>query len=443
MARRAFDYSKWDNIELSDDESDLHPNIDKDSWFRMKHRHRLEREEREDEEIRVMKKENAEDQRRLNFVQARMLGAGKGQEDAEFEDMGALEGEANELQGRIDARNKKTNEYLERRKWNIDNICKVSEERSEVNTSAPASLKAEDFAPTGKTESLHAATKSKSDSSSTSTTAAADKPPPAASASSAPASTATSTAVTAVKPPNPPTVSGAPSKERIAAMSYNDFALEYEHILETYSVIKDMEHTREYLYKNCNVLLHEHAQSYLLLSSLEDEMNMKFERMKIVCRQSQILSHITELGMSTRRDPRDVIIPFFARISEPEYSKGFQEAVSDFIRRIQKRAVEKRIEMDQERAQEARDSAPLGPGGLNPYDVMEQLPEELRTAFEEQDTAALASVLSAMDRKDAKKWMDMCVASGLWVPQGGAASIFEGGDDDDEADDKGDAAATD
>ena len=46
-AARAFNYSKWDNIELSDDESDLHPNIDKESWFRMKHRSRLEREERE------------------------------------------------------------------------------------------------------------------------------------------------------------------------------------------------------------------------------------------------------------------------------------------------------------------------------------------------------------------------------------------------------------
>lgn len=39
--KNIFNYSKWDNIELSDDESDLHPNIDKDSWFRMKHRHRL------------------------------------------------------------------------------------------------------------------------------------------------------------------------------------------------------------------------------------------------------------------------------------------------------------------------------------------------------------------------------------------------------------------
>jgi hypothetical protein len=34
--------SQWDNIELSDDESDCHPNIDKQSWFRMKHRARVE-----------------------------------------------------------------------------------------------------------------------------------------------------------------------------------------------------------------------------------------------------------------------------------------------------------------------------------------------------------------------------------------------------------------
>ncbi len=34
-------------IDLSDDEEDLHPNIDKESWFRMKHRSRVEREEHE------------------------------------------------------------------------------------------------------------------------------------------------------------------------------------------------------------------------------------------------------------------------------------------------------------------------------------------------------------------------------------------------------------
>lgn len=47
---KPFDYSKWDNIELSDDEDDVHPNIDKESWFRMKHRSRVEREDNEAKE---------------------------------------------------------------------------------------------------------------------------------------------------------------------------------------------------------------------------------------------------------------------------------------------------------------------------------------------------------------------------------------------------------
>ena len=44
LMSKPFDYSKWDNIELSDDEEDCHPNIEKESWFRMKHRSRVERE---------------------------------------------------------------------------------------------------------------------------------------------------------------------------------------------------------------------------------------------------------------------------------------------------------------------------------------------------------------------------------------------------------------
>ncbi len=39
------DYSKWDNIEVSDDEDETHPNIDTPSLFRWRHQARLDREE--------------------------------------------------------------------------------------------------------------------------------------------------------------------------------------------------------------------------------------------------------------------------------------------------------------------------------------------------------------------------------------------------------------
>ena len=54
---KPFDYSKWDKIELSDDEEDVHPNIDRESWFRMKHRSRVEREEHEEKDRKRIQQE--------------------------------------------------------------------------------------------------------------------------------------------------------------------------------------------------------------------------------------------------------------------------------------------------------------------------------------------------------------------------------------------------
>lgn len=132
-----------------------------------------------------------------------------------------------------------------------------------------------------------------------------------------------------------------------------------------------------------------------------------------------------------KRDPRDVIIPFFIRIQEPEHFQGFTNAVDDFVDRIKKRAVEKRREMDMERRREAvGDNVPLGPGGLNPLEVLEQLPESMRNAFDSQDIGALHRAVAEMKPSEARKWMKMCVDSGLWVPSN--SNEFDDNDDPNE-----------
>ena len=85
-------YSKWDNIELSDDESDLHPNIDKDSWFRMKHRTRLEREEKEDKQIEAMNRSTADDEQRLKIINARINAIKTGKLDPDEASVDDIEG---------------------------------------------------------------------------------------------------------------------------------------------------------------------------------------------------------------------------------------------------------------------------------------------------------------------------------------------------------------
>lgn len=432
---RAFDYSKWDNIELSDDESDLHPNIDKDSWFRLKHRTRLEREEKEDQEIAEYEKQNEIDNKRINVIQARLKGVNEADEDedAAYEDTSALEVELKELQQHISGRNKRIEEIREKRKWNIDNICKVKEEKTIVNDLKAKPLKddltnvmIEEETPV-KTTSTTSTSSSKPVSTSTPATSTIVSSSSSAAGAAAPA-------VAKAAPVGAPEPANTMKRERMAVISYNDYVIKHEALLEKYCEIPDLEATKDYLFKNCDVLLHEHAQSYILLSCLEDEMNGKHARMKLVCRQSQILSHIHELGTSMHRDPRDVILPFFKRIEEKEYLKGFLGAVEDFIKKIQKRAVEKRKEMDAQREAdeleyEGEDEDAVGPGGLNPFKVLKQLPAPMRKAFEQQDIPALHKAIAELDPKDAKYWMKQCVDSGLWVAND--PTIFENENDED------------
>ena len=106
------DYSKWDNIELSDDESDCHPNIEKGTWFRLKHEKRIQREA-----------EEAEERKQLNETIEKSNEILKTGTDAEKE---AAQKEIDEAEGKL-------NKMEKNKKWNVDNICKVSEERTIVN----------------------------------------------------------------------------------------------------------------------------------------------------------------------------------------------------------------------------------------------------------------------------------------------------------------------
>ena len=412
-----FNYNKWDNIELSDDESDLHPNIDKDSWFRMKHRSRLEREAQEDEEVKKIGELNKDDTARLNIVNKQLDRIRGGGGDDGEDDVEALEGEAAELEKGIAKRKERVAQIEERRSWNMENICKIKEEKTIVNSIEVKSLAAVDFAPTGETEMRLELNKAEAMAEGYGTEKVVTKAP--SSNSPAPSLSTFSTSATAA-----PTPSAGPleahevpgARENFSVMSYNDFVLKHERILEEYSILEDLESSKKFLFKHCDILLHEHSQNYMLLSCLEDEMNGKRARCNKVCRQSQLLSHIQELGQSMGRDPRDVILPLFSRLEEKVHSAAFLEQVEEFKKRIYKRAVEKRKEMDDEKLLNEEANAPLGPGGLNPFTVLRELPEPLRNAFESQDIERLQRVLDDMDPAEAKRCMKRCADSGLWNP---------------------------
>lgn len=373
-------YNKWDNIELSDDESDCHPNIDKDSWFRMKHRSRVEREENEDAEKTKLEAQNKSDSERLAEVKERLA------EEEEEEDKEALEEEIKDIEASIAKRQKRLDEMEANKKWNVDNMCHVVEERTIVSNKSD----------TTKTSEL-----------------------PAHLVEAQLAREAARAAEAGELPVGPRT-------ERKEIENYADFVTEYEDLLEKFIGTHSIEECKEMMHQHGDVLLQENASSYLLLSCLEEEMNGNHEKMRHVARQSQILSHITELAASLKRAPRDVVLPFFRRISEEEHKRGFQEAVDGFIVRIQKRAVDKRKEMDEEEKQrraagegeeevELSKEERMGPGGLDPVEVFESLPESMQDAFESKDMQKLQEALQQMPIEEVKYHMKRCEDSGLWV----------------------------
>jgi hypothetical protein len=201
-----------------------------------------------------------------------------GDEEAELEDQDALQGELAELTAAIDERNKKIAEIKERRSWNIDNICHVAEEKTFVNNPEISSLKAKDFVPTGQTEAAMnknkaekedvaqsekpaVVTKEVSTSGVTSAlkSSSLTAPPLPAASGSTPVSVPTQQVVT---------VSRDDPTEKRSAISYNDYVLKHEEMLEFYSDIPTLERTKDYLVKNGGVRNCYSCFHYLYLSEV-------------------------------------------------------------------------------------------------------------------------------------------------------------------------------
>eukprot|EP00929_Paragymnodinium_shiwhaense_P109303 TRINITY_DN75721_c0_g1_i1.p1 TRINITY_DN75721_c0_g1~~TRINITY_DN75721_c0_g1_i1.p1 ORF type:complete len:357 (-),score=107.64 TRINITY_DN75721_c0_g1_i1:252-1322(-) len=338
---KPFDYSKWDKIELSDDEEDLHPNIDKDSWFRLKHRTRVEREEDE-----------AKSQAQLEKQKSKL------QDDLKtFGEAGKEHTKAKKIQKDIDEVQAKLDKMEKERKWNADNMCKTAESRTEINGGY-------------KKESV---------------------------------------------PKPEPRLQG----EEVAK-GYCEFIEENEELLEKYIALgdeEDLEKVCVFLKEHGGTLLvGEHAESYLLLDCLEKEMNGQHDAMVKSARQNQLLTQLREFSRASQRPVRDAVHPIFQRLLDHEPTReAFDDSVDNFVKRVEKRAVVKKKEMDAEAAS-AEAGNPLGPGGLDPMEVLYSLPESMQQAFRNQDIAALQAAIEALPQADAKYHLRRCEDSGLWCP---------------------------
>jgi cell division cycle protein 37 len=224
--------------------------------------------------------------------------------------------------------------------------------------------------------------------------------------------------------------------ETFSADNYTQFKTDHRKVLADFTQA-DWDESREMLVSSGDILLNTYADSYFMLEALDEEMQGNREMASKLCHQSQMVSHIHRLAEPLHRPARDLVPVFFEKFGSEAGRVIFQQDVDRFIDQISKRAADKHAEqakaaekaavvaaaeatgnLRRERLVDAmytmKKEDRLGPGGLDPVEVFESLPECLQHAFKAGDIEMLQKVASEMEEQEFDQHLQKCIDSGLW-----------------------------
>jgi len=346
---RPLDYNKWNNIEVSDDEDDTHPNIDTPSLFKWRHEARVQRMEELDAKKKAVSDEKKKKETEIEALKKKMATAALSESE-----MAIIKKGLNDLEKEAKQAKQKEEEVLDeelKMPLNVDTISQEGFSKSIINKSQPRT-----------NENLS-------------------------------------------------------EEEREKKM--RDFVSKNEKEIKAFGWLKKFDDSKAYMMEHTHLACEETA-NYLVIHCLNLEMETKHEAMMQVAHQCICVQYLLELSKQLDVDPRSCISSFFTKIqiADNEYKKAFEDELTAFIERIEVRAEQKIEEQmaEAEKEEEIERQNRLGPGGLDPSEVFETLPDELKECFESQDIQRLQETIKSMDQDQARYHMKRCVDSGLWKP---------------------------
>ncbi|KAK9498739.1 hypothetical protein O3M35_003306 [Rhynocoris fuscipes] len=208
------------------------------------------------------------------------------------------------------------------------------------------------------------------------------------------------------------------------------FIKENEKLLKEYGMLRKYDDSKKFLQDHPQLVCEDTA-NYLVMWCINLELEDKKMLSQHVAHQCICMQYILELSKQLDVDPRSCVGSFFVKIQDanPEYKASFDDELKAFQERVSKRAKEKLEAALKEQEEEER-QARLGPGGLDPVEVFESLPQCLKECFEKQDIKLLQDTIAKMPQDEAAYHMSRCVDSGLWLPEGGKKSDGNASNDD-------------
>jgi len=339
------DYSKWKDIEVSDDEDETHPNIDTASLFRWRHQARMERMK----QAELDRNEMEHSKKGVNSQTEEI--------DEKLSDAALSEENRSKLQERRDELARQQEEFLEKERqlaekeelqpWNVDTIGRVGWSRSVINK--------------GKNSDA-AETESNTDD----------------------------------------TVR---------------FVEENLQLLERLQGVKTTGELEKVLLDHPHLSC-DFTTTYLTMHALQLAIEEEWSELERVAKASIYLQYLYEFARGTNRLRKhaDVeTIRVFAKgfRDNTDLMSAFQAEVQEYMGRIRQRAREKVNEAEEE---DKRQRIAESPGGLDPIEVLNSLPDDMRKAFEKRDKEMMTEVASTMEPELFSHHLQRCIDSGLWIP---------------------------
>jgi len=231
-----------------------------------------------------------------------------------------------------------------------------------------------------------------------------------------------------VEPVNPDDTMTEEEKQTKSAQFYK----ENRKLIEKYGILRKWDDSKEFLLDN-RQLCCEDTANYLTIECLNNEMEEKHELMEHIAHQAIVMNFLLELSKELKYSPQapQLISMFFDKLKKADkaYQDAFEDELRMFKERIVARAKEKVAKAVQDYEEEERKKR-LGPGGLDPLEVLETLPLSMKRCFEEKDIGGLQAVAMEMSPEEFRNHLKRCIDSGLWLPEGNKNVGDDQGDGD-------------
>lgn len=380
VGAKPLNYKKWDELEDESDEDDCHPNIEIGTWRRLKERMRREKGIKK-KEVYLVDKWN-----KTTTNENYSIDPVKAPTESETADPN-------------------TETTSETKSESVEDIDAKTETETETKIASPAKDTASPTKPAPSSPPKPSAAPSKpSESTTTADPTEDDK-----------VSLYPDKAAKAVRPA-PDT--SEPYKARSNPQTFLDENLDK---LRKFAGTKKDSKADRFLRKHPH-LVHEASEGFLITHAVDRAVEgAQKPELARLARRCLSVHNLVQSCSQQNVAPKIGVERFFTKVGCDEtltksYAAELQKQVKELLERIEVRRVERLAEMqDIPDDYGEEEKAPLGPGGLDPTEVLNSLPQEMQQAFVNQDVPALKRVLGEMEEGMAEYHMRRCIDAGLWV----------------------------